>query len=1410
VQAGLVASLAFFAAASVTPATKSREDVQMGGARLLKLPLAFEPNAGQLPSGVRFLARTELLILALEEDRVVLHYVDPVPEGAKGEHAGLSRTHGRAKLGSLSLRLVGGRLRAPVGVDELPGATHYVGNPRGAQHGIPRLARVIYQDVYPGIDLVFHQANGTLEYDFELAPGSDPSVIEIEFDGAVYQRIDALGALVVSTSSGGRLRHGVPRLEQGTGGGPRTSVAGGWSLRGKRAGFRVGAYDKQKRLRIDPTVVYETTTGSGSNLSEGVARDGQGNLYLGGFMSALSGTPRSFVAKFTADGTFQYQAFFGGFAVGIQNLAVDAQGHIYLAGAASGDLTPVNAFQATVSPEVTASGEVAFLARLSPALNVEYATYFGGSIRAPSGDTIDDNALSVAVDNSGGAYIAGWSQSGDFPTSAGAFQRSSVSYLSAFAAKFDTNASGAGSLVYSTLLGSPDSITQANSIAIDSMGAAYVTGFSAAPTGSLFPTRNGFQIVPASVQDEAFLVKLDPARTGDESLLYSTLLGGTGSESVTGVAVDLGARAYVTGFTTSSDFPATTGLPHPHPPDPAVFVAKVDPALSGAASRIWATHFGLGWRSNIAVDSAGSTYVTGDLVVDDFPTVNPISPNNGFAFLFKLNGNGGADYSTRLGDRALTPGKIHADGVAIDEASDTAYVAGQKGSPSVLFLTAVRGDVVPPITVLTSTTRWKPQRDTTQNVDIKFSSVSPLKSAAVTITGPSLVAPIQATFDPANPPSPYVITWAGPWTTNPSDPSSYLAAGDYKLVIQGVKADDSTIESTPTDPNSTVSLVEVMQVELLPADDDPRPNPLTANPALPPLDGQQPPQGRPGEGKRIFAEGVTPTGPIFNRVKVRATVFPVISDLRDEPAVKVFVRSVDVDDPAWSVPSEPNSADKDFDSQPLDVADNRGEPGQGTIADSELEIPQGQTAVTTVLQTSLQPGDNYRVMASTSAAWRDDLRAYQPSPAGEIRHYSNGATLTQDERNSVSDMLTVWRTLHLEVDSMSAPPANPNDAERNFLRGSVAYFTVNGEPEPGNPPEDPPWPYAAVLVPDETVPPLGLADGSPDLTTGQKGRFERGTLCIGTIREPPIQPTGECAAPAITIRPLVANGPDRVELGDTTAIPCTLQAPDGSTASTAAMLWDGTRFRVSGRLPSTFAGGNFDLGGVHFQIRSVYSEGPTPPPPTTTYIDVEPGPELRFHLVDDDAVTHPFSVSSRLITDCQGNVDCEADPSRNLFAQAYVTVKYDLPSVQALASFQRNVPDATAAYKDQLARGRDLTTLSSLGYWAGYIQGAFQGDALADGDPDAEGALGVIQGATPDLVDTFGSLLFVEGIRDFSAILDTSCPFDLNLTESMAHELGHQFGLRHAEGAIMSQACNVPHFFEAYSLSAIRNRRDPQ
>jgi len=310
------------------------------------------------------------------------------------------------------------------------------------------------------------------------------------------------------------------------------------------------------------------------------------------------------------------------------------------------------------------------------------------------------------------------------------------------------------------------------------------------------------------------------------------------------------------------------------------------------------------------------------------------------------------------------------------------------------------------IQVLPSTTRWKPQRDTTKNIEIKFSSATPLKSAKITITGPSAVAPIQATFDPANPPNPYVATWTGPWiTTDPSGSAAYLNRGDYTVKIEGVTLDDTPVASSDTGPNATVSLVEVSKVELCQADgtDDclplatPYPDVSADNPAVAALPGQDPPQERLGGGKRIFAEARTPTGAIKNTVKVRATIDPKIpsgAGSADALTVPVYFKSYDVDDPA------PYAPDLDGDDPSKAPSDNRGTPKEGVVLTPMVTINPGASTGWTLFQTSSQPGDNYRVAASTSQQWLGDLQPAQPSATGEI-------PVPDEAKGTVSEMLTV-------------------------------------------------------------------------------------------------------------------------------------------------------------------------------------------------------------------------------------------------------------------------------------------------------------------------------------------------------------------------------------------------------------------
>jgi hypothetical protein len=711
-----------------------------------------------------------------------------------------------------------------------------------------------------------------------------------------------------------------------------------------------------------------------------------------------------------------------------------------------------------------------------------------------------------------------------------------------------------------------------------------------------------------------------------------------------------------------------------------------------------------------------------------------------------------------------------------------------------------------PLRIAAATTRWRPQRSTTGTVDIRFTSASPLKSATVTVSGPSPVAPIQATFDPTNPPNPYVMTWQGPWLTDPTDPTSFLSRGDYRISITGVKQDDTTEQSHAADPNSTVSLVETASVRLEAVAGGAA---LTTNPAVGPVPAQTPPQTRPQEGKRLFAEAESLSGPPKRRIRVAADVSPLVPDLRGQPPIRVYFRSLDVDDPAISM-----LPDSDLDLGPA-VADNRGVPGSGTIvyptSDPWVVLSPSASTAEVQFDTTMQPGDNFRIVTTTSPSWRDILSAYQPSPNGEVR-YASGASLDPPEKDSISDVLTVWRTLHLEVDSMTPPPFLPRAAERNFLQGRVVGIgDLNPEQKPTQ----------LDLVASVTIPPLGVADDSPNLDTfGEpwRGRFEKGTIRIGAGTD------------TVEVRDLLGNG----ELSVHTTpqgldLPFTYLKPQSAPVSGFVKVWtESTRqFAVSTSVPQPIAGTTMTVAGTTWPVVSVSPSG--------FLITVGGTGPLAFHLVDDDASAHPFIPDLSLLA-----ADSD-DPVANVFAQAYVRIKYDLTSAGRIPPFVRNVQtDLTGGtYQQQLLRGHDPTTQSAPGFWSGYVQGAFQEDefvsffdpltfesiSFVDGDADLENRLGPVLGVTPGLNDVHGSLVFVEAIREFAAHSaqsppdpPTICPAQAALlSQTPAHEVVHQFGVQHnfspgAAGLMRDSPCcacvasGMGNYFSGLDLDRIRRR----
>jgi hypothetical protein len=288
---------------------------------------------------------------------------------------------------------------------------------------------------------------------------------------------------------------------------------------------------------------------------------------------------------------------------------------------------------------------------LSPA-TLDYSTILGPGV-----------AYAVAVDNAGNSYVTGETSAKNFPVTSGAFQTRIGVGQDAFVAKFNPT----GGLVYATYLGGHD-LTLGTGIAVDQYGDAYVTGKTSAKD---FPVKNALQPNYGGGQSDAFVAKLNP--TGS-ALLYSTYLGGPGTENFTnptnsptgGIAVDANGNAYVTGSTTSSNFPTLNGLPGT---SGSVFVTKLNTNASGAASLVYSTRLNASTATGIALDTAGDAYVTGVAAGALTTTPGAFLTSGGGGYVVKLNtnavGSAALVYGTYLSTRGLSP-----NGIAVDQAGN--------------------------------------------------------------------------------------------------------------------------------------------------------------------------------------------------------------------------------------------------------------------------------------------------------------------------------------------------------------------------------------------------------------------------------------------------------------------------------------------------------------------------------------------------------------------------------------------------------------------------------------------------------------------------------------------------------------------------------------------------------------------
>ena len=576
-----------------------------------------------------------------------------------------------------TVHFTGGNQVAPVGLDRAKTVFNYfVGDQSQWKSDVATYQTVAYNNLYTGIDLDISGQLTNLKYEFHVAAGADYQEIQVRYAGIEGLSIDAEGALHIQTKAG-ELVEDAPYIYQEING-QRIEVAGQFALVDDHTyAFQItGTIDSSRALVIDPDVSWSANVDlqGNSNSGYGIAVDTAGDAYVTGFLlpyNSIHGYD-VFVAKLgPGENSQTYVTYLGGSGNDYGNgIAIDAAGNACVTGStvSSDFLTTPGALDRTYN-----GGSDAFVAKFNASGSVVYSTYLGGSGT--------DYGNRIAMDTAGNAYVTGETDSRDFPTTTGAFDPTyhGTGATDAFVTKLDPTGSN---LVYSTYLGGSNNDDEGKGITVDAAGNAYVTGTASSYN---FPTTAG-AFDRTGDGGDAFVAKLNARGS---SLVYSTYLGGNGSEHGTGIAIDTAGNAYVTGYTNSSDALATAGaFDTTYNGNWDVFVAKLSPAGSsllyatylGGSAELFDQDYGYG----IAVDTAGCAYVTGSTECLDFPTTAgafvPTVIDSSAVFVTKLNASGGGlAYSTYLkGSYNYYTGFYYNDcgcGIAVD-AAGTAYVTG--------------------------------------------------------------------------------------------------------------------------------------------------------------------------------------------------------------------------------------------------------------------------------------------------------------------------------------------------------------------------------------------------------------------------------------------------------------------------------------------------------------------------------------------------------------------------------------------------------------------------------------------------------------------------------------------------------------------------------------------------------------
>jgi len=614
-------------------------------ARFGQVPIAFEKNNGQTDPRFQFVARGAAHSIYLGAAETMVAFASP---SANPGNAATERAMASSRV--LRFSFLGGATNVPGrGMSTLPGRVNYVtGDKSEWTLGVPVFDRVCYTGIYPGVDLVCYGNQEHFEYDFVIAPGADPKRVSFQVEGADQVEINAQGDLILRAGTGFVRQH-KPVVYQIIAG-QRRAVEGRFHVGASNVvSFALGPYDRDETLVIDPILRLEYSTYLGGpklDRAWAVAADASGNAYLAGeTLSILKDLPAQpfqtnfgggtkyggdgFVAKLDPTGTnFVYFTYLGGDSLeAVNGIAVDETGAAYVTGYTISTNFPVlpGAFQPAISGTNIAVYNVpytdAFVTKLDPDGLPVYSTYLGGEVAETGG--------AIAVDSSGNAFIAGYTES------ALVFRITNEVRTLRCTNFFETNLMCGIETVrtnVSTARLLVPSLVTTNVILIEftapqitnTFGTSYVAKAVTERTtltllGSLkltdgFPLANAVQTNNAGGPD-LFVCKLSP---DGSSLLFSTYLGGAISRDFgTGIGLDPAGNVIVSGVADDLDFPVTNAIQPFFAGARDAVVAKFDPA----GQLLYSTYLGgssVDIAYGLAVDADGAAYIVGSEASQDF------------------------------------------------------------------------------------------------------------------------------------------------------------------------------------------------------------------------------------------------------------------------------------------------------------------------------------------------------------------------------------------------------------------------------------------------------------------------------------------------------------------------------------------------------------------------------------------------------------------------------------------------------------------------------------------------------------------------------------------------------------------------------------------------------------------------